>query len=91
MATVAKDIASAPVTLTDNVYEQEFEFRGTVRMVCDMIDGKSSEETVRTAVEIAKDAVGSDPAKLYGLFDVVQDKAMSQWDWASSGAVTFYK
>jgi hypothetical protein len=73
MATVAEDTTPASVTLMENVYEQDFEFRSTVRMVCDMIDGKSSEEKVRTAVDIAKEAIGSDPAKLYGLIDVLQD------------------
>ncbi|KAF1835568.1 hypothetical protein BDW02DRAFT_597194 [Decorospora gaudefroyi] len=89
MTTPTNTPALPSIALAENVYEQDFEFRSTIRMVFDMMDSSGGEDTLHAALEVFRAFIGTDPVKLYGLIDVLLEKVMSHWDWASNGAVSF--
>jgi hypothetical protein len=63
------------VTLDDNVYSADFEYRDTLRQTLDMLDSESSEEFTAGAVMMATELVGRDPVRFFGLIEVVQARS----------------
>ncbi|KAF2029225.1 hypothetical protein EK21DRAFT_113119 [Setomelanomma holmii] len=91
VATVTIETAVASLSLAENVYEDTFEFHETTRMILAGLDVDSSDAELESCVNLVIEAVGRDPAKLLAVFDIVHEKVIDKWSWATGPAINFYK
>lgn len=87
----ALQVRTAPViSLPTDIVEEDFEFRDTARIIPENLDRHSSAEQYRSCVNIAVEAVGKDPLRLFAFIDVVHDKILNKWSWATGPAIDIY-
>ncbi|KAE8849478.1 hypothetical protein PTNB73_04773 [Pyrenophora teres f. teres] len=85
--TVSDDVT---VRLTEDVYQDQFEWAAMVNDVADSIDSGTSENTAKDLVKLLLSMVGRDLIKLHRLVQVVQEKIEMQSTWATTAAAKFY-
>jgi len=90
MATHATALDDVSVHLTEDVYQDEFEWAALVNDVTESMDSKTSENVVQDQVKLLLSIVGRDLFKLHCFVQAVQDKIKRQSIWAATVAVKFY-
>ncbi|KAL7778221.1 hypothetical protein CFE70_004898 [Pyrenophora teres f. teres 0-1] len=85
--TVSDDVT---FRLTEDVYQDQFEWAAMVNDVADSIDSGTSENTAKDLVKLLLSMVGRDLIKLHRLVQVVQEKIEMQSTWATTAAAKFY-
>ncbi|KAI4952717.1 hypothetical protein J4E91_003189 [Alternaria rosae] len=90
-------MAAAPLALEDvsallsnDVYQEQFDFIELVRDVVASIDGQNPYGTIRAQVELLLALVGRDLLKLHRLVEVVNTKIASRLSWAVAIGIKFY-
>ncbi|KAL1798863.1 hypothetical protein ACET3X_002900 [Alternaria dauci] len=83
--------ANMIVHLPDDVYQDQFNFIEVIRDVTESIDSQSSDDMIRTQVQLLLSIVGRDILKLHALVKVVNTKIENHWSWAMTAAVKFYR
>ncbi|KAH7068057.1 hypothetical protein BKA63DRAFT_606819 [Paraphoma chrysanthemicola] len=87
---LAKAIPPSLLAYND-VYEDDMLFRETVADILESLDVDSSPKQFGIGVDLVKDAVGRDVAKLHAMFDVVHARIVKRWSWATGPAIDFYR
>jgi hypothetical protein len=77
--------------LNDDVYTDSFEFWQIARDTIDVRDGSSSKATFVYVCEALIATIGRDIAKVFALYDVIQDLVVHRRDWAMVTAVKLYR
>ncbi|KAI0605276.1 hypothetical protein TUN199_10864, partial [Pyrenophora tritici-repentis] len=85
--TVSDDVT---VRLTEDVYQDQFEWAALVNDVADSIGSETSDNTAKDLVKLLLSMAGRDLVKLHRLVEVVQDRIEMQSTWAATAAAKFY-
>lgn len=70
------------VTLSADVYAEDFEFHDTLRATLDGLYSGPSDNEYLEAVSVLAELIGKDPVKLYALIDVVDGLITTRSAWA---------